>query len=112
MAAGQDLYAMEEVLISAKGQTLVDTGLAVGLPRGTYAQIATRSGLANEKRINVGGGVIDADNTGEVKVIFMNQGTQDCLIQAGERMTPIIVERINTETAVYKNGPFYWIGTK
>ena len=37
MAAGHDLYAMEEVLIPAKGQTLVDTGLAIGLPRGTYA---------------------------------------------------------------------------
>ena len=33
MAAGHDLYAMEEVLIPAKGQSLVDTGLAVGLPR-------------------------------------------------------------------------------
>ena len=35
MAAGHDLYAMEEVLIPAKDQTLVDTGLAAGLPRGT-----------------------------------------------------------------------------
>ena len=64
MAAGHDLYAMEEVLIPAKGQTLVDTGLAVGLPRGTYGRIAPRSGPANKKRINVGGGVIDVDYTG------------------------------------------------
>ena len=100
MAAGHDLYAMEEVLIPAKGQALVDTGLAVGLPRGTYARIAPRSGLANKKRINVGGGVIDADYTGEVKVILMNHGTQDCLIQAGERKAQIIFEKINTETAI------------
>ena len=86
MAAGNDLYAMEEVLIPAKGQTRVDTGLAVGLPRGTYGRIAPRSGLGNKKRINVGGGVIDADYNGEVKVILMTHGTQDCLIQAGERM--------------------------
>ena len=100
MAAGHDLYAMEEGLIPAKGQTLVDTGLAVGLPRGTYARIAPRSGLANKKRINVRGTVIDADYNGEVKIILMNHGTQDCLIQAGERMAQIIVEKINTETAV------------
>ena len=112
MAAGHDLYAMEEVLIPAKGQTLVDTGLAVGLPRGKYARIAPRSGLANNKRINVGGRVIDADNTGEVKVILLNQGTQDCLIQAGERMAQRIVEKINTKIAVYKNGPFHCIRTK
>ena len=91
MAAGHDLYAMEEVLIAAKGHTLVDTGLEVGLPRGTYARLAPRSSLANKRRINVGGGVIDADYTGEVKVILMNHGTQDCSIQAGERMTHIIV---------------------
>ena len=40
MAAGHDLYAMEEELISTKDQALVDTGLAVGLPRGTCARIA------------------------------------------------------------------------
>ena len=50
----------EEVVILARGQTLVHRGLAVGLPRGTYAQISPRSGIANKKRINVGGGVIDA----------------------------------------------------
>ena len=100
MAAGHDLYAMEEVLIPPKGQTLVDTGLAVGLPRGTYARIAARSCLANKKRMHVRGGVFDADYTGEVKVIFMNHGTQDCLIQAGEQIAQLIVEKINTETAV------------
>ena len=100
MAAGHDLYAMEEVLIPAKGETLVDTGLSVGLPSGTYARIASRTGLTNKKRIKFGGGVIDADSTGEVKVILMNHGTQDCLIQAGERIAQIIVEKINTEAAV------------
>ena len=100
MAAGHDLYAMNEVLIPAKGQTLVDTGLAVGLLRGTYARIAPPTGLANKKKINVGGGVIDADYTGEVKVILMNHGTQDILIQEGERIASIIVEKINTETVV------------
>ena len=30
----------------------------------------------------------------------MHQGTQDCLIQAGERIAQIIVEKINIEAAV------------
>ena len=100
IAAGHDLYATEVVLIPAKGQTLLDTGLTVGLPRGTYARIALRSDLANKKRINVGDGVIDADYTRVVKVILMNHRTQDCLIQAGERIAQIIVEKINTEAPV------------
>ena len=88
---------MEVVFILVKGQTLVDIGLAIGLPGGTYGRIAPRSGLAKKKRSNVGGGVIDVDYTREVKVILMNHGTQDCLIQAGERMAQIIVEKINTK---------------
>ena len=100
MAAGHDLYAMENIHIPARGQVLVETGLAIGLPKGTYARIAPRSGLASKNRISVGGGAIDADYTGEVKVILINQGNEECLIQTGERMAQIIVAKINTETAV------------
>ena len=64
MAAGLDLYAMENIHIPASGQVLVETGLAIGLQKGTYARIAPRSGLPSKKRISVGGGVIDADYTG------------------------------------------------
>ena len=77
MAAGHDLYAMENIHIPARRQVLVETGLAIGLPKGTYARIAPRSGLASKKRISVGGGVIDADYTGEVKVIPSTKGTKN-----------------------------------
>ena len=75
----------------------------MGLPKGTYARIAPRSGVASKKRISVGGGVIDVDYPGEVKVILITQGNEECLIQTGERMAQIIVEKINTETAVQVN---------
>ena len=100
MSAGLDLYGMENIHIPARGQVLVETGLAIGLPKGTYARIAPRSGLASKETISVGGGVIDADYTGEVKVILINQGNEECLLQTGARMVQIIVENINTETAV------------
>ena len=100
MAAGHDLYAMENIHIPARGQILVETGLAIGLQKGTYARIAPRSGLASKETISVRGGVIDANYKGEVKVILINLGNKECLIQTGERMAQIIVERINTEIAV------------
>ena len=50
--------------------------------------------------MDVGGGVLDADYTGEVKVILINHGTEDSLIQAGERIAQIIVGKINTAAAV------------
>jgi len=52
----------------------VDTGIAIGLHRGTYVRLAARSGMANKHGIAVGGGVIDADFTGEIKVKLRNNG--------------------------------------
>ena len=45
-AAGHDLYAQEAKIIPARGQAIIGTGIAVGLPAGTYGRIAPRSGLA------------------------------------------------------------------
>ena len=70
MATGHDIYALGKGLVPAKGQILVGTGIAIGLPKGTYGRLAARSGMASKNGIAVGGGVIDEDYTGEVKVIL------------------------------------------
>ena len=70
LAAGQDLYAINEFIIPAHGQVLAETEIAIGLPKGTYARVAPRSGLASKKGIAINRGVIDADYTGEIKVII------------------------------------------
>jgi len=44
--AGHDLYAIEGTDIPARGQGIVGTGIAIGLPYNTYGQIAPRSSLA------------------------------------------------------------------
>jgi len=64
-AAGHDIYALTNGLVPAKGQTMVETGIAVGLPEGTYGRLAARSGMASKMGIAGSGGVIDADYTGE-----------------------------------------------
>jgi len=61
MAGGHAIYTIKTICIPARGQNLVETGSAVGLPPNTYASLAPRSGLASKKRIDIGGGVIDAD---------------------------------------------------
>lgn len=71
-AAGYDMYAAKETVIPAKGKALVDTGIAVAVPEGTYGRVAPRSGLASKHFIDVGAGVIDADYRGEVKVLLFN----------------------------------------
>jgi len=63
---------------------MVERGIAIGLPEGTYGRLATTSGMASKMGIAVGGGVIDADYTGEVKVILRNHDEADCVFEAGD----------------------------
>jgi len=93
-AASHDIYAVTDGMVPAKGQTMVETGIAIGLPEGTYGTLATRSGMASNMRIPVGGGVIEADYRGEVKVILGNHGEADCVFKARDRVGQRIVEKV------------------
>jgi len=79
---------------------MVETGIAIGLPEGTYGRLAARSGMASKMGIAVGGGVIDADYTGEVKVILRNHGEVDCVFKAGYRIAQRIVEKVANADAM------------
>ena len=100
MAAGHDIYALEDRIIPAKGQVLVMTGIAIGLPKGTYGRRAARRGMASKNGIAVEGGVIDADYTGEVKVILRNHRNEDYQFKAGDRIAQVIVEKIQLDEAI------------
>ncbi|PLN78393.1 deoxyuridine 5'-triphosphate nucleotidohydrolase [Aspergillus taichungensis] len=95
-AAGYDVYSAKETVIPAKGKALVDTGIAIAVPAGTYGRIAPRSGLASKHFIDTGAGVIDADYRGEVKVLLFNFSEVDFTVQEGDRIAQLIVERIYT----------------
>jgi len=100
MAAGHDIYALKDGTIPAQRQMLVETGIAIGRPRGTYGRLAARSGRASRHGIAVGGGVIDADYAGEVKVILRNHGNPSYEFKAGDRIAQLIVEKIQTHNAM------------
>jgi len=99
-AAGHDIYALADGLEPAKGQTMIETGIAIGLPEGTYGRLAARCGMASKMGIAVGGGVIDTDYTGEVKVILRNHGEADCVFKAGDRIAQLIVEKVANADAM------------
>jgi len=73
---------------------MVETSIAISLPEGTYGRLAARSGMASMMGIAVGGGVIDADYTGEVKVILGNHGEADGLFKAEDRIAQLIIGKI------------------
>ena len=90
-SAGLDTYASEGVCIPAGGSGLVSTGISIEMPAGVYARIAP---LAVKNRIAVGGGVIDPDYDGEVKVILFNHGDEDFIVRPGDRIEQIVLERV------------------
>jgi dUTP pyrophosphatase len=95
-AAGHDLYANEDKEILPGKQEVVGTGISITPPDGTYGRIAPRSGMAVKHQIAVNAGVIDADYTGEIKVVLVNQGLEPYQVKKGERIAQLVVEKIAT----------------
>ena len=94
-AAGYDLYANEDMTIVNTEFTLVNTGVSVAIPSGYYGRIAPRSGLAAKHGVIIGGGVIDKDYRGELKVLMSClQGLYE--VSRGERIAQLILEKITT----------------
>ena len=79
-------------LIPSRGKGIVETGLAVALPIGTYARIAPHSGLAIRNFIDVGAGVVDSDCQGEIKVVLFNHSVEDFAVQVGDQIAQLILE--------------------
>jgi len=96
LAAGQDLYSIEDIPIPACSRVLVKIGLEVPVPKGTYGCIAPGSGLAT-KGITLDTGVIDADYRGGVKVLPVNHGKLDHEVKIGEHIVQLVVKRIDDE---------------
>ncbi|MFT7519817.1 MAG: dUTP pyrophosphatase [Kiritimatiellia bacterium] len=95
LSAGCDLRAaVTEPLLLAPGQrVLVPTGLCVALPADCELQVRPRSGLAVRHGITVlnSPGTIDADYRGEIKVLLVNLGHDDFVIERGERVAQVVL---------------------
>ena len=103
-SAGMDLkaYIEEPVTLKPGQRKLIPTGLSIELPVGYEAQIRARSGLAIKKGIGLvnGIGTIDSDYRGEIKVILINWGEEDFVIENGDRIAQMVIakyERVEWE---------------
>ena len=98
--AGHALYAQETKVIPGMGQGIIGTRIAIFLLSGTYGRIALRSGLAVKHSVTVNTGVIDADYTGEVKIILVNLGTASYKVHKVDKITQLIMQRIASEEVI------------
>jgi dUTP pyrophosphatase len=100
-SAGWDLYACLNGLevLSPHKATTISTQCAFCIPPGWYGRIAPRSSIAVHG-IDVGGGVIDCDYRGEVKVILLNTSAEPRTLIHGDKIAQIIFEKYATEELV------------
>ena len=98
-SAGYDLMSLETVMLAPHHRYLFDIGIRLEEPTHEciYMRIASRSSLAL-KGVDVCGGVVDCDYTGNIKVLLCNNGTSAITINKGEFIAQLILEQL---------GPFH-----
>ena len=94
-AAGADLYAhlSAPVTIGIGKTAMIPTGLFFEIPEGYEVQVRPRSGLAAKNGVTVLNtpGTIDSDYRGEIKVILINLGNKDFVVNDKERIAQMVI---------------------
>ena len=97
-ASGMDLIAFikEPITVKPKMSSLVSSGLSVAFSEDYEIQIRPRSGLAAKNNVSVLNtpGTIDSDYRGEIKVIIYNHGSEDFIINNGDRIAQMILSPV------------------
>jgi dUTP pyrophosphatase len=85
-----------ELTLAPMERILIPTGIAIALPVGFEAQIRPRSGFALKHGLTLinSPGTIDSDYRGEIRLIAINLGCEPIVIQHGQRIAQMVVQRI------------------
>ena len=87
-------WSNEATIIPQGERKIISTGIAIATPADSYARVAPRSGLAANRSIDIGAGVIDQDYRGEIKVLLINNSKHPYPVKPGDRIAQLILERI------------------
>lgn len=93
---GYDLFAVESVIIPARGSAIVPIGLTLGwITPGYWFRIEARSGLGFKHSVDPHFGVIDEPYRGDLGVKLYNKSDKYHVIEKGKCPAQIIIyERI------------------
>ena len=106
-SSGMDIraYLPEPLMIDSLERVLIPTGLYIELPHGYEAQIRPRSGLAINHGLTClnSPGTIDADYRGEIKIVLINLSKGPHVIQPGDRIAQMIIQKTERATLIRVN---------
>lgn len=88
------------VRICAGERVLVPLGFSMQPPAGCYGRLAPRSGLAFKKGVDIMAGVVDPDYRGIVHALVINLGHNPVVIEHGEAIAQLILERAEIATPI------------
>jgi dUTP pyrophosphatase len=100
--AGLDLYAARDAALEAGERAIVETGVAVAIPRGWAGLVLPRSGLALRQGVTVlnAPGLIDAGYRGEIKVLLINHGRERAAVRRGDRIAQLVIQPVGRAALV------------
>jgi len=91
--AGADVYACDYAFILSGERKIINTGISIYPPKGTYTRVAPKSGLACSG-IDIGAGVINLGNRNAIGVLVINNTGKDFTVRPGMKIAQIIFEKI------------------
>ena len=86
----------KDITIKSGKVEIIPSGIKILLKKNLEGQIRPRSGLAKKFGITVlnSPGTIDEDYRGEIKIILINHGKYDFVVQRGMRIAQLVVSKV------------------
>ena len=108
-----DLRASSEETINPNGFATIRTELAIRVPTGHVGLIMSRSGLASKHGIFVlnAPGIIDAEYSGEIKIVLGNMGKKTYLVERGDKMAQFMMQPL-MQLNLLRGDDMIWSGTR
>jgi dUTP pyrophosphatase len=87
------------------GFAMVPTGLFFEIPDNFEIQVRPRSGLAAKNQVTVlnSPGTVDSDYRGEIKVILINHGSSEFVVNHGDRIAQAVVSFVYAKNNITLN---------
>lgn len=98
--AGYDLRAIAACRVAPMARALVKTGLHLEIPAGFVGLIKDRSSIA-AAGLHTLAGVIDSSYRGELKILLVNLGAAEFVIEAGQKIAQLLIVPVNVDPITF-----------
>ena len=108
-----DLRASFEDTIPSHGFTTIRTEIAIRVPKGHVGLIMSRSGLATKHGVFVlnAPGIIDAEYSGEIKVVLANMSDNNYLVERGDKIAQFMLLPL-IDVSMLRGDNMVWSGMR